>query len=305
MPLPLALARGGAPAAAPPGRSRRPSARAGPGCPPPGRAAVLPRASGGPAGPAPTGPLPPSPADDAAFMRLALGEARRALDAGEVPVGAVAVAPSGEVLAVGRNATEAARDPTAHAEMSVVRAAAARLGAWRLSGVTVYTTLEPCPMCAGALLQARVSRVVFGAPSELLGCAGSWLGVLPTPRGRGGLGAPGAGAGAEADPAAAQRAEAARRRRDRVAARVSGLGSDDGASASELAALAARLPRGPGGGRGHPFWKGVAVDDGVLAEECAGLLRDFFASRRGDEEGAAGARPLHGRGEPADGSGCA
>jgi tRNA(adenine34) deaminase len=105
-------------------------------------------------------------------MRLALGEARDAAAAGEVPVGAVIVC-GGEVLASAGNRTASAQDASAHAEMLVMRSASASLGAWRLSGCTLYVTLEPCAMCAGAIVLARVSRVVFGAWDEKAGMAGS------------------------------------------------------------------------------------------------------------------------------------
>jgi tRNA(adenine34) deaminase len=105
-------------------------------------------------------------------MRLALMEAREAGAAGEVPVGAVIVC-GGEVLARAANRTVEAQDATAHAEMLVIRAASEALGAWRLSSCTLYVTLEPCAMCAGAMVLARVSRVVFGAWDEKAGMAGS------------------------------------------------------------------------------------------------------------------------------------
>jgi tRNA(adenine34) deaminase len=105
-------------------------------------------------------------------MRLALGEARDAAVAGEVPVGAVIVC-GGEVLASAGNRTVSAQDASAHAEMIVMRAASEVLGAWRLSGCTLYVTLEPCAMCAGAMVLARLSRVVFGAWDEKAGMAGS------------------------------------------------------------------------------------------------------------------------------------
>ncbi|NXY99047.1 nucleoside deaminase [Streptomyces sp. BR123] len=106
-------------------------------------------------------------------MRLALQEAARAVPAGDVPVGAVVLGPDGELLAAGHNEREAAGDPTAHAEVLALRRAAARLGEWRLPGCTLVVTLEPCVMCAGALVQARVARVVYGAGDEKAGAAGS------------------------------------------------------------------------------------------------------------------------------------
>lgn len=107
-------------------------------------------------------------------MRLALAEARAAADAGEVPVGAVVVK-DGQVIATGRNAPVQANDPTAHAEIVALRAAAQQLGNYRLDGCTLYVTLEPCAMCSGAMLHARLARVVFGATEPRTGAAGSVL----------------------------------------------------------------------------------------------------------------------------------
>ena len=110
--------------------------------------------------------------DDRDFMRQALIEARAAAEAGELPVGCV-IAKDGAVIARGRNACEASGDATAHAELLAIREASRRLGDWRLNDCTLYSTLEPCPMCAGAIVQARVGRVVFAAPDRAQGCAGS------------------------------------------------------------------------------------------------------------------------------------
>ena len=107
-----------------------------------------------------------------AFMRQALEEARIALEAGEVPVGAVVVH-EGRVVAAAHNEREQRADPTAHAEVLALRAAASALGRRRLNGCTLYVTLEPCPMCAGAILMAGVDAVVFGAADPQKGCAGS------------------------------------------------------------------------------------------------------------------------------------
>jgi tRNA(adenine34) deaminase len=143
-------------------------------------------------------------------MRLALDEARLAVQGGDVPVGAVVLSPDGTtVLAAGHNEREATGDPTAHAEVLALRRAAARLGEWRLSGCTLVVTLEPCTMCAGALVQSRVERVVYGARDEKAGATGSVWDVV----------------------------------RDR------------------------RLNHRP------------EVIEGVLAEECAALLTDFFRDR--------------------------
>ena len=115
--------------------------------------------------------------NDEQGMRLALQQARLAADAGEVPVGAVVVQ-NGQVIAVGRNAPIASHDPTAHAEVVALRAAARVLGNYRLDGCTLYVTLEPCAMCSGAMLHARVDRVVFGAPDPRTGVAGSVLNLF-------------------------------------------------------------------------------------------------------------------------------
>lgn len=145
-----------------------------------------------------------------AAMRLALDEAGRALPGGDVPVGAVLLAGDGTtVLGIGHNEREATGDPTAHAEVLAIRRAAARTGQWRLAGCTLVVTLEPCTMCAGALVLSRVDRVVYGARDEKAGAAGSLWDVV----------------------------------RDR------------------------RLNHRP------------EVIEGVLAEECAALLTDFFRGR--------------------------
>ncbi|MBQ6375270.1 MAG: nucleoside deaminase [Clostridia bacterium] len=110
--------------------------------------------------------------NDPDLMREALAQAQMAADAGELPVGCV-IARNGEIVARAHNACEAQRDPTAHAELLAIQRACRALGDWRLTGCTLYVTLEPCPMCAGAIMQARVSRLVYGAPNPGQGCAGS------------------------------------------------------------------------------------------------------------------------------------
>ncbi len=147
---------------------------------------------------------------DERFMRAAVDEARRALEHDDVPVGAVVVV-GGEVIAAGHNERELRGDPTAHAEMIALRAAAAHVGAWRVLDATLYVTLEPCAMCAGAIVLARVPEVVFGTADPKAGAAGSVLDVLAEPR----------------------------------------------------------------------FNHRPEVRSGVLQPECAGLLVDFFAARRG------------------------
>ncbi len=146
---------------------------------------------------------------DRAAMQAAIEQARRAGEHGDVPIGAVIVR-DGETLAAAGNERELRRDPTAHAEILAIRAAAEKLGGWRLPGTTLYVTLEPCAMCAGAIVLARIPTVVIGAPDPKAGAAGSVLDVLEEPA----------------------------------------------------------LNHTP-----H-------VRRGVLAAECAALLRDFFASRR-------------------------
>lgn len=143
-------------------------------------------------------------------MAEALRQARAAAEAGEVPVGAVAVI-NGRIVGRAGNQREMLRDPTAHAEMLVITQAAAELGSWRLEGVTVYVTLEPCAMCAGAMVLGRVARLVYGAADPKAGACGSVLNVIEHP------------------------------------------------------ALNHRVP----------------VESGVLAGECAAVLKEFFAKRRG------------------------
>ena len=146
---------------------------------------------------------------DEYFMRLALREAERALDHDDIPVGAIVVR-EGEVIGSGHNERQLRADPTAHAELIALRDAARALGNWRVLASVLYVTLEPCAMCAGAIVLARVPRVVFGTVDPKAGAAGSVLNVLAEPR----------------------------------------------------------LNH-------HP-----QVESGLLAEECADLLRSFFASKR-------------------------
>lgn len=111
-------------------------------------------------------------------MRLALAEAALAPPTGDVPVGCVVLRPDGSVIGRGHNEREAAGDPTAHAEMLAIREAAASVGEWRLSGCTLVVTLEPCTMCAGAIVLSRLDRVVYGAADEKAGAAGSLWDVV-------------------------------------------------------------------------------------------------------------------------------
>jgi tRNA(adenine34) deaminase len=118
---------------------------------------------------------------DAQFMRLAIDEARLAFAKGEIPVGAVAVY-EGEVIGRGHNCKETGRDPTAHAEILALREAARVRGGWRLVGVTLYCTMEPCPMCAGAMVQARLPRLVYAVDDPKAGAAGSVVELLEHPQ---------------------------------------------------------------------------------------------------------------------------
>jgi tRNA(adenine34) deaminase len=118
--------------------------------------------------------------DDITAMRLALDEARLAVEHGDVPIGAVAVR-DGTVIARAHNRREADSDPTAHAELLAIRASSQVIGHWRLEGVTLYCTLEPCAMCAGAMVLARLPRLVYGAPDPKAGAGGSVMDLLSHP----------------------------------------------------------------------------------------------------------------------------
>lgn len=119
--------------------------------------------------------------EDQAWMRQAIEEARRAELIGEVPIGAIVVK-DGEIIGRGYNLREINHDPTAHAEMVAIREACEKLGAWRLLDCTLYVTLEPCPMCAGAIVQSRIKRVVYGTGDPKAGCAGTLMNLLQEPR---------------------------------------------------------------------------------------------------------------------------
>src|SRR5262245_17596108 len=118
---------------------------------------------------------------DEALMAEALAEARRGLEAGEVPVGALVVI-DGEIVARAHNAPIALADPTAHAEILALREAARKRGNYRLAGATLYATVEPCPMCCGAILHARIARVVYGTPDPKAGAVESLYRLLDDPR---------------------------------------------------------------------------------------------------------------------------
>ncbi|WP_269045745.1 tRNA adenosine(34) deaminase TadA [Paenarthrobacter sp. Z7-10] len=139
----------------------------GPTTPPPGERT-----------PAGAGLAPLRAAKHREWMQLALSQARLALATSDVPIGAVVVGPDGNILGFGRNEREASSDPTAHAEVVAIREAAKAMGSWRLEGCTLIVTLEPCAMCAGAIVLARIPTVVFGAWDEKAGAAGSVFDVL-------------------------------------------------------------------------------------------------------------------------------
>ena len=125
---------------------------------------------------APTSPPRQPDGDDSRFMELALQQARLAPLVGEVPIGAVLVSDN-HIIAAAHNYREISQDPTAHAEIIIIRKAAEQLKTWRLTNATLYVTLEPCPMCAGAIVQARIARIVFGAWDPKAGACGSILDI--------------------------------------------------------------------------------------------------------------------------------
>ena len=116
------------------------------------------------------------------IMQAALSLAKVAADKGDVPVGAIVVNEAGEILGTGQNFREQSNDPTAHAEIIAIRQAAEKIGSWRLDDLTLVVTLEPCAMCAGAILQSRIKRLVFGAWDKKAGAVGSVLDVIRDPR---------------------------------------------------------------------------------------------------------------------------
>jgi tRNA(adenine34) deaminase len=119
--------------------------------------------------------------DDSRYMQYALKEAERAFDAGEVPVGCV-IAYEGQIIGKAHNQRETLQDPTAHAEVLAITQAAAHLKSWRLEGTKLYVTLEPCAMCAGAIILSRIPEVYFGAMDPKAGCCGSLMNLLGDPR---------------------------------------------------------------------------------------------------------------------------
>lgn len=179
--------------------------------------------------------------DHSQFMKLALDQALIAHGKGEVPVGAVLIGPDRNVLSKGHNTTEQDRDPTSHAEMHCIRHASILTRGWRLLDCTLYVTLEPCPMCAGAILQSRVGTLVYGARNILLGADGSWVQMLPCEH-------------SQCDES---------------------FGDDTVQDDIKHATQKPIIPHTP-----HPFHPNINVIRGVMAEECSGIIKDFFKQRR-------------------------
>ncbi|KAG7667831.1 hypothetical protein Ndes2526B_g01768 [Nannochloris sp. 'desiccata'] len=196
---------------------------------------------------------------DEHYMQLALDQAQLAYKAGEVPVGAIIVSPTGDVIAAAHNVTERDGDPTAHAEMLCIRHATGKAkSTWRLLDATMYVTLEPCPMCAGALLQARIGRVVYGAKNGLLGADGSWINMMRGGR-EGSRGNSGKGPTVLEDSSRSN----------------TGEDGDDGGRGNEEqgnpSSSGVQQPHRP-----HPFHPDLQVDTGILEEQCSGLMKVFF-----------------------------
>ena len=212
-------------------------------------ARVASRASSASAPPPPSAPAShANAADDERFMRLALAEAREAASNQEVPVGAVLVRhATGEVLAAHHNSVLVEEDPTAHAELKCIREGARALGTWRrLAETTLYVTLEPCPMCAGGILNARLGAVVWGAPNPLIGADGSWVNLLGDAASDDDDDDDGSGGGSSAE-------------------------SEEGGGRRS-----ARLR----GRRAAAFKPSLEIRRRVLEEECAETMRAFFRARR-------------------------
>lgn len=198
--------------------------------------------------------------DHVECMKLALDQARIAQRKGEVPVGAILVGPDGHVLSQGHNTTEQDGDPTAHAEMCCIRHASSMSGGWRLLDCTLYVTLEPCPMCAGAILQSRVGTLVYGARNTLLGADGSWVHMFPCDdsHGENSIMSP----KYHSDKSDAPVEDANQFRRSNTPLPPKSM-----------------IPHRP-----HPFHPDIRVIRGVMADECSEIMKDFFRQRRRQPE---------------------
>lgn len=201
----------------------------------------------------------PNQADiDKHFMGLALQQARVAFQAGEVPIGAVLVFDS-QVLAAACNLTETRRNPLSHAELLCISAAAEQQLAWRLHEATLYSTIEPCPMCAGAILQARLARLVYGAKQPRVGADGSWVAMFPK------------------QPQQQQQQHAQPHPGPQPCSCQSQC-SEQEQRQQALQPVSV-----------HPFHPNIRVTSGVLADDCAALMREFFRKRRREQQAVAAA----------------
>lgn len=216
--------------------------------------------------------------NDEHYMTMAVEQAREAYAAGEVPVGAILVdESSGQVVARARNRTEEDCDPTSHAEMACIRHASKALGRWRLLDCALYVTLEPCPMCAGAILQSRLGTVVYGAPNKLLGADGSWIQML-----RGGQSS---ALSVDDDGWQGKQSnhtigctvhckEELTQSQAYQQFNATDFDSNLENNQNESGPISATDIKS------HPFHPNINVRRGVLEEECAHLMRMFFKQRR-------------------------
>lgn len=210
---------------------------------------------------------------DEHFMALALQQAQTAFDAGEVPIGAVLVI-NDRVAAAAYNLTETKQNPLCHAELLCISAAAEQQLAWRLPEATLYCTVEPCPMCAGAILQARLARLVYGARQPRVGADGSWVAMFPTQQQQ------------------QQQLEREKQQQQQEGIEQLDLHNSNDISQDQVQQVHDRTgdrqpdnqqqapepalqPLGP-----HPFHPSIQVTSGVMAEQCAALMKDFFRQRR-------------------------
>lgn len=233
--------------------------------------------------------------NDEFYMRMALQEAQIAADAGEIPVGAIIVDPAGVIIAKSHNKTEQAKDPTAHAEMLCLREASQVCGGWRLQDMTMYVTLEPCGMCAGALLQSRVKEVVYGARNSLLGADGSWIDMLNS----------GSYEEEEEEEVELEYSDKSSRSRSNTigsgAIREDHQGlldtdgdgtvfydtytsNNDSIHSMDDDDKRERQYRPVRPVRPHPFHPHITVRRGILADECSDIMKNFFQIRRQQEQ---------------------
>jgi tRNA(adenine34) deaminase len=229
-------------------------------------------------------------------MRLALQQAQLAFEAGEVPIGAVLVVNS-EVAAAAYNLTETKQNPLSHAELLCISAAADQQLAWRLQEAILYSTIEPCPMCAGAILQARLARLVYGAKQPRCGADGSWVSMFPRQQQEqqqrqqaGGQGCCQAAQLQQTDPVdhRSQQADLQTHQCPPPQALQEQQQQQPQSQQSEKQQHQALQPIGP-----HPFHPNIQVTGGVLEEECAALMRAFFRNRRREQRAQQQQPSLH------------